>query len=60
MMNQEEHQRMQRMAYSLRIIKEYNRLANDLDAYLYELCRYGLGETPFKPNRKDYLHALSP
>lgn len=37
----------------LKILKKYNRLRNDWDAYLLELIKYGLGEGS-KPNLKDY------
>jgi len=38
---------------ALEILKKYNRLRNDLEAYLYYVIEWALGEGP-KPNPKDY------
>jgi hypothetical protein len=41
----------------IRIIRElmrFNPLHNDLDAYLYELEKFAVGDTKEKPNRKDF------
>jgi len=41
----------------IKTIKELmalNPLRNDLDAYLYHLCEYALGESKEKPRKEDY------
>ena len=38
----------------IEIIKRHNYLRNDFDAYLYEVCNYGLGFREKLPNPKDY------
>lgn len=40
--------------FALAILKQYNRLSNDRDAYLYEIIEYGLGERNTLPNKSDY------
>lgn len=39
---------------ALEILKKFNRLKNDTDAYLYEIILWGLGESNNKPNPEDY------
>lgn len=39
---------------ALKIIIHYNRINNDLDRYLLDLAKWGLGRLPDKPNIKDY------
>jgi hypothetical protein len=39
---------------ALNIIERYNPLRNDLDAYLLEVCKYGLGLREDLPEPKDY------
>ena len=39
---------------ALRIIKSFNHLRNDLDAYLFEVCLSGIGERKDWPDPKDY------
>jgi hypothetical protein len=39
---------------ALEEIKKYNRLRNDLDAYLYEVADWGLGIRKEPPNPEDY------
>lgn len=39
---------------ALEEIQKYNRIGNDLDAYLYELTEWALGKQKDKPNPKDY------
>jgi hypothetical protein len=34
---------------AFRILRKYNPLRNDLDAYLYAICLWGEGEEPLKP-----------
>ena len=38
---------------ALMILKKYNPLHNDFEAYLFEITKWGLGETE-KPDPKDY------
>lgn len=44
----------ERLRAALVEIKGFNRLRNDLDAYLFEVAKYALGETDEKPSKKDY------
>ena len=39
---------------ALQILKRYNRLRNDLEAYLFEIINYGLNFRSEKPNPNDY------
>ena len=39
---------------ALEEIQKYNRIGNDLDAYLYELTEWALGKQEEKPNPKNY------
>lgn len=39
---------------ALEEIKKYNRLRNDLDAYLYEVTNWGLGIREKAPDPDDY------
>jgi transcriptional regulator with XRE-family HTH domain len=39
---------------ALRIMQEYNPLRDDMDAFLYEIGRWGLGERSDRPAGKDY------
>ena len=39
---------------ALEIIKRWNILRNDLDAYLREIANWGLGLRPTKPNESVY------
>ena len=39
---------------AIRIVMKYNRLHNDLDAYLYEICEWAIGEVPLKPKAEDF------
>jgi hypothetical protein len=41
---------IERMTEALEIIKEFNNLKNDKDAYLFNLVEYALGETDEKPD----------
>lgn len=43
-----------RAVRALREIKEFNRLRNDTDAYLLEVCRYGIGDREDWPNSRDF------
>jgi len=43
-----------RAVKALREIKQFNRLKNDLDAYLLEVCIYGIGDREDWPESKDY------
>lgn len=37
---------------ALEILKKYNPLRNDLDAYLFEICEWGLSRRTKKPKAK--------
>lgn len=39
---------------ALRELKKYNRIHNDLEAYLYEIIQWGLREQAIRPNPKDF------
>lgn len=39
---------------ALTILKRFNGLRNDLDAYLFEVIRWGLGERKTKPKPEIY------
>jgi hypothetical protein len=39
---------------ALRVLMSYNRMRNDLEAYLYAVAQYGLGEIEKQPNPEDY------
>lgn len=39
---------------ALIIIRKFNRLKHDTDAYLYEVTQWGLGEREDKPKLEDY------
>ena len=39
---------------ALKEIKAFNRLRNDLDAYLYDLAEWGIGESISKPDRASF------
>lgn len=41
------------MKEALEILKRYNRLRNDLDAYLYDIIEWALEDKP-KPNPKNF------
>ena len=43
-----------KMVFALTVLRNYNRLKNDLDAYLYEITEYGLGNRKEFPNKEDY------
>lgn len=45
---------LERAKQALLIIRNYNRLRNDLDAYLFEVAQYGLGERQDEPKAEDY------
>jgi hypothetical protein len=42
------------MLSATEIIKRHNHLRNDFNAYLYEVCNFGLGFRDDLPNPKDY------
>lgn len=44
----------QRLQEALREYQRYNELHNDLEAYLYAMGEWALGEDPEKPNKEDY------
>jgi hypothetical protein len=39
---------------ALEVIQRYNHVNNDLQAYLYEVGKYGLGERDDMPKSEDY------
>ena len=45
---------MEKAIEALEEIKKFNRLHNDLDAYLYEIANWGLGIIKDKPDKEDY------
>ena len=45
---------LQKMRFALEEIKKYNGLRNDLDAYLYELIEWALGEVDKKPKPESF------
>lgn len=45
---------LKRAKEALKEIQKYNRISNDLDAYIWEMARYGLWQEENKPNPKDY------
>jgi hypothetical protein len=40
--------------YALETIQHYNRVHNDLEAYLYDLAEWGMGKTDTKPDPGSY------
>jgi len=44
----------ERLRDALKITHRYNRLSHDLDAYLYEVVEWGLGNIEQEPNPEDY------
>ena len=46
---------LNKMREVIKELKKWNKLRNDFDAYLYELCEWGLGEVEEKPDRKTYM-----
>lgn len=45
---------IKRQAQALDEINRFNRIRNDLDAYLWEVAKHGLGQIEEKPKREDY------
>jgi len=39
---------------AINTIQEFNNLNNDLDAYLYDVAEYALGNIDTKPDPKDF------
>jgi len=48
------HEDIQILTEALREYQRFNRIGNDLDAYLYKLAEYALGESEIKPHPEDY------
>lgn len=46
--------KLDRSCATFLILKKFNPLNNALDAYLYAVCEYGLGEIDKEPEPKDY------
>jgi hypothetical protein len=44
----------ERLIWALEILKKYNPLRNDFDAYLYSVCEYALGKEEEKPELEYY------
>ena len=44
---------IERKTEALKILKHYNRMHNDLEAYLYHVAEWGLGLCP-RPNPKHF------
>ncbi|MCK5347542.1 MAG: hypothetical protein KAR20_29235 [Candidatus Heimdallarchaeota archaeon] len=53
-MIQAEFEKYIRAIEALKIIKDHNRLKNDIDAYLHEVALWGLGLREEMPNMEDY------
>jgi hypothetical protein len=47
-------QQKNRMVLTLKELQQFNRLRNDIDAYLYELVEWGLGNKDKHPDINDY------
>ena len=43
---------------TLKEIMKWNPLRNDMDAYLFHLGEYALGESVIKPRIEDYWHSM--
>ena len=46
--------KLERLEFALNKYQQYNRLRNDLDAYLDSLARWAMGIDKNKPNPSDY------
>ena len=46
--------RLDRAYTAITILQKYNRIHNDLEAYLWEVAEWGSGIRKDKPNPKDY------
>ena len=44
----------EKLTEALKEYNRFNRIHNDLEAYLFELGQWALGEVEDKPNRQDY------
>jgi len=47
-------QQSDKMRFALEQLKKYNQLRNDLDAYLFALIEWALGERDKKPNPESF------
>ena len=52
-MNEKEKE-IERMRHVLKMICEYNPLRNDRDAFIQELCEYGLGHIDEEPKPAEF------
>ena len=46
--------KLEKIKWAIKEHRRFNRLRNDLDAYLFEVTEYALGKRDEKPNPKDY------
>lgn len=44
---------MENAIEALKIINKFNRIRNDIEAYLYSIAEWGIGKAP-KPDPKDF------
>lgn len=49
-----DHATIERLEETVKTCLEFNRLKNDTDAYLHELCEWALGNVEERPDPKDY------
>lgn len=45
---------LERAIEALKILLEFNRIRNDLDAYLFDIIQWGLGDIQDRPDKSDY------
>ena len=48
------YETLDKLQYALCEYQKYNTIRNDLDAYLFALGEYGLGERTIEPDPRDY------
>ena len=46
--------KLENATIALKILQKYNHINNDLQAYLYEVGEYGLGNRETLPTREEY------
>ena len=51
---EEPYATLDKLEYALEEYQKYNTIRNDLDAYLFALGEYALGESITNPDPKDY------